>query len=52
MEETVLQKLSQGVELTREEEIYYLTEIVGYSKEKAERIMAIAANKNQNVIID
>ena len=48
----ILSKIEKGKKLTRKEDIFYLTRIVGFSLHQARVILAIAANKNPNVIID
>ena len=48
----ILKKLDEDIPLTKEEEVFYLTEILGHTKEEAERIIEIAENKDPNVLID
>lgn len=48
----ILKKLNDSIPLTKEEEIFYLTEILGHTKEEAERIIEISENNDPNVLID
>jgi hypothetical protein len=50
--EKILQKVNDNLPLTPEEELFYLSEIIGYSRQEAERIIEIADNANPNILID
>jgi hypothetical protein len=50
--DTIIAKVKAGKQLTREEELFYMTEVVGYSKDHAERILAINDQTTENRIID
>lgn len=50
--EEVINKVKMGKDLTREEELFYLTEVQKFTREEAERIFTITENKNPNLIID
>ena len=50
--DTIIKKIEDGKELSQEENLYYLTEIIGHSKEMSERIIAIANNKDNNILMD
>lgn len=50
--EIIIAKVKDGKDLTREEELYYLTQVQRFSQEEAERIIAIGENTNPNLIID
>lgn len=51
-EEGLIKKLQDGKEITKGEELFYLTSILDFSEAEAERIIAIANNTNKNIIID
>lgn len=48
----ILNKIKNGIQLSLDEEMYYLTEILLHSKEEAKKIITIANNKNKTVLID
>jgi formylmethanofuran dehydrogenase subunit E len=48
----ILEKARNNIVLTRDEEIFYLTEISGYTLAKAKIIIAIAANNNPDLLLD
>lgn len=48
----IVNKVYAGDELTREEDILYMTEILEFSLEDAKRILSINANKDSSLIID
>lgn len=50
--EDILNKLDKNESLTREEELFYLVEILGHTHEDAKRILEINDNKDPNIIID
>lgn len=50
--EEIFKKLDSETPLTKEEEMFYLTEILGHSEEEAARIIEIAENKDENKLID
>lgn len=50
--EEILKKLENKEPLTREEDLFYLIEILGHTKEEAERILEINDNKDPNLLID
>ena len=50
--EDILAKVKAKKKLTKKEEIFYLVEIVGFTKQEAKRILAIANNKNPNILLD
>jgi hypothetical protein len=50
--EDIINKVNAGKDLTREEELFYLTRVQKFTAEEAERIIAIGENKNPNLIID
>ena len=50
--EIVLKKIDQEKSLTREEELFYLTRILQLPSDDANRIIAIAENKDKTLIID
>lgn len=50
--DTIIAKVKAGKYLTREEELFYLTQVQKFSEEEAERIMAIGENTDKNLIID
>lgn len=50
--EEIIKKINAGKDLTREEELYYLTKVQRFSQEEAERVIAIGENTNPNLIID
>jgi hypothetical protein len=50
--EEIIAKVKAGKELTREEELFYLTQVQTFTDEEADNIIAIAENKDKNLIID
>lgn len=48
----IIDKIKAGKDLTQEENIIYFTEVMGYTKQEADNLIAIAENKNANLIID
>jgi hypothetical protein len=48
----IIAKIKAGEDLTREEELFYLTQVQKFSEEDAERILAIGENTDKNLIID
>jgi hypothetical protein len=48
----LIDKINAGKHLSREEELLYFTEVMGYTKSEAENLIAIAENDNPNLIID
>jgi len=48
----ILNKVWEGTTLTAEEELFYLTEIVGAPKDEADLIMSIQENSSDLKIID
>ena len=48
----IISKLEKGKKLTRKEDIFYLTRMIGFPLHQARVIFAIAGNKNPNLIID
>lgn len=50
--ESVMAKVEAGTELTRQEDIFYFTKILGFPLKETLRILAIVGNKDPNVIID
>lgn len=49
---SVMDKVTTGKALSRKEELFYLTKIAGFTIREANRIIIIAENKNENLIID
>ena len=47
-----LLKIEKGKKLTRKEDMFYLTGIIGFSLHEARVIFAITANKKPTIIID
>lgn len=50
--EKIIEKVKTKIPLTREEELFYLTVIGGFTKKEADTILAIAENKNPELLID
>lgn len=50
--DSVMAKVDAGADLTREEDIFYFTNILNHTLEEALHILAIVENKDPNVIID
>ncbi|MEO6610737.1 MAG: hypothetical protein ABIT05_01350 [Chitinophagaceae bacterium] len=50
--QNIINKVFAGTDLTAEEEAFYLVEIVGTTPEEAAKILAIADNDNDLLIID
>ena len=50
--EEIINKVKAGKDLTKDEELYYLAKILNFTDEEAEQIIAIAENKDPNLIID
>ncbi len=52
--EEIMAKVNAGIELSKEEEIFYLVKIMRAAKDRddAIRIIAIADNQDPNLIID
>jgi hypothetical protein len=50
--ETILEKLKANIPLSRDEEFFYLTEIIGMSKNEAERAIEISENQDAHTLID
>jgi len=50
--EKILEKVKNKIDLTVDEELFYLTEIAGYSREEAETMITVAENKDSNLLID
>lgn len=50
--DAIIAKVKAGEDLTREEELFYLTRVQKFSEEDAELIMAIGENTDKNLIID
>ena len=50
--DTIIKKVKAGEALTREENLFYLTEIVGLPQEKAEGIITINENTDEHLILD
>ena len=48
----IINKVKAGKELTREEEVFYMTEVLNFTTPEAENIITIAENKDKNLIID
>ena len=47
-----MKKVDNGQKLTDEEELYYLTKILSFSEEEAQRIIAISNNTDPFTLID
>lgn len=50
--DTIIAKVKAGEDLTREEELFYLTQVQRFSEEEAKRMIAIGENKDEHLIID
>jgi hypothetical protein len=50
--EIIIAKVKAGKDLTKEEELFYLTEVVNLDKEHAERVLAINEQTTDDRIID
>ena len=50
--EVIIAKINDGKVLTDAEERWYMISVLGLSGQEADRIIAIANNKDPNVILD
>lgn len=50
--EEIRKKIEAGQDLTREEELLYLTKELGHTESDAQTIITIAMNEDKNVLID
>lgn len=48
----VTKKVNAGIPISREEERFYLLQVLGYPQEVVDNIFAINDNKNPSLIID
>lgn len=51
-ETEIIRKASTNEELTKEESLFYWTEVIGMTEEEAERIWEISENDNPDILID
>lgn len=50
--ESVMAKVEAGIELTRQEDIFYFIKILNHTMDEALNILAIVENKDPGLIID
>lgn len=48
----IIEKVKSGKELAREEEIFYMVEVLGFSQEDAERMLYINENYSDEMVVD
>ena len=50
--DAIVKKIKSGKNLSRSEEIFYLTVVIGHTLQEAKTIIAIAENTNECLLID
>ncbi len=48
----IIEKIKKGEDLSVADTFFYLTKVMNHTPDEANTIIAIAENKNKNVIID